>query len=134
MSELSDHYIFLQVLVSTFSLLSAICQIFALQSFSCYKSFQLTMISLSILSSIFYIIAIGLSDTQGILHFIVLVLALCTGSLQIVILGLVTRKKKISRNIFIELALVWSTQYILYLIILIESVNLFILLLFHFWL
>ena len=64
------------------------------------------MTSSSILSTIFYIIVLGLSDTQDILHFIVLVLSIFTGSLQVIVLGLVTRKKKIPTDIVIRLALV----------------------------
>ena len=95
MSETLDCYILLHLLISILSLLSVICQLIVMpiRMPSWHRVSKILAFTFLIISSTINLISFGLSDHYGVQHIVVLGLLLCTGSLQVVLLGIATQRK-----------------------------------------
>ena len=93
MSETLECYILLQLLISILSLLSGLCQIVVLRIPSLQRISKISVLTFSIISSAITLISFRLSDHYGVQYIIILSLSLFNGSLQVVMLGLVTHRK-----------------------------------------
>ena len=103
MSETLDCYILLHFYryfskntmfgIFIFSLLSILCQLIVIKVPSLHRISRILVLTFSVVNSTINLISFGLSDHYGVLHIIVLGLLLCTGSLQIILLGIVTQRK-----------------------------------------
>ena len=97
MSDIPDFYIIIQLSISILSLLSGTCQLIIFNFPRLNKTSQVTVISFAILHTFLNLILFGLADHFGAIHIVVLTSCLFVGVLQVIVLGLITRKKETFR-------------------------------------
>ena len=96
MTSFEISHIVLQSMVFVLSLCSGIEQVIVSSSSSCHKGLPLGILSLSILSHALNVLILRFTDLRSDLHYVVLGWSVLSGSLQVVALGLMTRKKRTS--------------------------------------
>ena len=101
----------LQIIVLVLSLLSGIGQAVIVCSSHCYCCLLLSVFSLAVVSCTLNLMILGFSDYWSDLHFLVMGLSASSGSLQVIILGIMTRKKIVnSQMTTLTLSVIWFLQ------------------------
>ena len=86
----------IHLVISLFLLCIIICQLISIYSLVISKASSVFTTSLAILNTFLNLILFGLLNSLSVLHLCALTLLLLTGTFQVIVLGLVNYKKRIS--------------------------------------
>ena len=100
--------VLLQIFVLFLSVVGGVCQIililrkYSRRHSSIQKCLQITVVSLSVVSTTVYVIILGFSELQQMLRIFLLTFSILTGTLQVIVLLLVTYLKEVSLVIYCQ--------------------------------